>query len=347
MANDFRLEQTKSKFTLSGVVSRIDNENAYREGVIQKGRNQGSQYRSIRFGVKTSERNEVFVELFGMEKEKVYGYSYEKKESKSFSFDQRKNIPEEYRLIGTSLGLGRDDDGKLIRSNCVEFDAVEEIYNNIENGDSVFIVGELQFSTYTNKSGEEVEQTQHVIKNLSIQKNPIDFESDRFAEVTDFEQEIIFVDAIHDKDQGKVFVTGRTIGFADRWNDATFVIDVSSDKDLQTLGKSFLKKLKFGDFIQIYGKIINTVELVEMEEEVDTGNIFGGKSKPKSLQSYSVKNYINELQIIGVDPDTYETSKYSEEDFFVEELVQDNTGNDPFAKFNSGKEELEEEDLPF
>lgn len=345
--NDFKLTQTTSKFVLKGQVVGLSNENAFRESTFEQGKNEGKEYKSMRLGVKTSESNTIYAEMFGMELDFVYPYSRDDKKSQKIPFADRHNPPKGYQVIGISMGLKFGKDGKQDRKSMVEFDAIDYIRENLEDGDTVTVSGEIQFSEYKNKnSGELVKQTRYTIKSIYKQKDAIDFNAENFKEVTDFEQELVFVSSEFDKEEGKVHVLGYTIGYADKFQDAVFTIDPKKSADVKKMAETFLKKLKFGDFIKVFGNCVNKVEFVEVEEEQEE-DIWG--EKPESLDKKAVRNYITELTIIGADGKTYEKAKYSEDDFvkeeqsFEEENVDD--ADNPFS--DSDEDEIDEDDLPF
>lgn len=320
------LVQTKGSFKLEGIVTRLDQDNAYREGIVGKGQYEGNEYRSLKFAVKTSKFNEIFVELFGMEKDtvKIYKPNKDRKkkgETKDFPFNKRNSIPNGWQLLGTTIKLRQNEDGKLYRESLVEFDAVDAIYNNLENGDSVYITGTLEFTKYEREDGSVKEQVKYNIRNISKKTKEIDFEDEKFKEVSDFTQEMVFVERSTDKEENKVYIQSYIIGYNEKFESATFVVDKNEYPDL---GKNFEKKVKFGDLLEVEGNCINRVEVTE---EAST---WGGKGK-------SSKTTITELRIVDVN--YYEPKKYSEDDFVVEELVEDeekdekpNKGKNPFRK---------------
>src|SRR6185437_6103136 len=198
--------------------------------------------------------------------------------------------------------------------------ASQEIFNNINNGDSIVIEGNISYSRYKNRDDKMVEQ-----KNYNIEKvfkiKDVDFESEKFEEVTYFEQEMVFVDAVAEKKEGKVYVTGRHINYNKTFHDTQFVVDYSdgeggTDAGMVKLADAFLKKFKFGDLLNVFGDTLNRVIIEEVEEE-DTSEeddllaSLGGKSKPKHAQSYANRTYISELQIHGVD--AWDKKVYREE----------------------------------
>lgn len=169
------LVQTKGSFRLVGKVSRMDDNEkfpSFREDVGKEGgKMEGIPYRSLRFSVITSDddgvTNEVPVEMFDFEKEEVYVWNKESKKTRKIPLDEVQNLdPEEDMLLGTRVGLiEKDEDGNIIgdRDNIETeslptFDAILEIFNNLENGDDVYVNGQVEHSEYINKQGTKQKQ---------------------------------------------------------------------------------------------------------------------------------------------------------------------------------------------
>ncbi|NUJ17462.1 hypothetical protein FKN04_12840 [Bacillus glycinifermentans] len=381
------LQQTKNSFKFIGKVTRIDKDGAFKEEESTKGKNQGRLYRSLRFGVKTSPNNEMTVQMFSFQPEEVFLWNSDKakkakenhKEYKGerIPFEQwveeEESLREEgYAVLQSRIGLVYDENGKLKSKGLPSYVASKEIFDQLNNNDNVIVEGSIGYSKYENQQGKVVQQ-----KNFNIEKvyrlKDIDFEDEKFKEITYFEQEIVYVDAELDQDNKKVYVTGRTIDYYKDWHDIQFVIDYSDGKDgidegMQKLAKSFLKRIKFGDLLHIFGDALNRVDVEEVEddggEEEDFTAILGGKAKPSHAQGYVVRNYIQEMRILGVE--SWEKKVYKEEDFIKDELIENeddnlqdelggkkkeksnnpfDTDDDPFA--NGGTIEISDDDLPF
>lgn len=347
------LEQTEGSFKLRGLVKRIDNDKAYNVGKVKSGKNQGKNYRSIRFGIQTSPTNELPVELFGMETDTVYVWNADKKEGQKEKWGSQYNLGESETLLGqvVRVGLTTDSDGKFQSHNLTAYDSVDEIFNNLENGDSVAVTGHIEFSEYTKDDGTVVPQTKFIIDNISRTKEPVDFEAEGFVEVNDFTQQVVILDKDLDRKKKELNLFVRTIGYQNRFSDGTFVVDGNTEEGAK-LGSAF-SKLKFGTFLEVFGKMENRVVLteVEVEEEkkpkIDKSNPFADFTfeKPKSLESYKAKSYINRLLITGVEASSFVDKKYKEEDFFVEELVDDKTKAEDNPFTNGDLEEDKVEDV--
>lgn len=372
-----QLKQTRNLFKFIGQVTRIDKENAYKEDVAQKGKMEGHTYRSLRFGVKTSETNDMTVSMYDFEPTEVFLWSSEKKKAdKAYKGDR---IPYEqwlqekdewnengYTVLQSNIGLTQGEDGKLERHGLPSFIASEKLFNGLDNGDTVVIEGTIRYSVWTNPEGKEIPQKTFTIQRLSKIKD-VDFHDEKFEEVTFFEQEMIFVDAVEEKKDLKVFVTGRTIDYKGNFHDTQFVIpygdaDGLVDQDMKKLADAFRTKFKFGDFLKVFGDAVNrvitaVVENNEKSEEEDLLASLGGRSKPTHAQQYTAKNYVNEMQITGIE--VWEKKMYTEADFVLDELVEEKKKpvadeNDFGGKskkdtnpFDTDAEDIDDEDLPF
>lgn len=323
MANkQFKLEQTKNHFKVQGIVTRIEGEKAYRQGVSKN----GNQWRSIRFGVQTSEDNEVFVELFGITRDRVYASKYnaetKKSEGQFFSWEQRHNLPEGYTIFDTSLKL---DPNAERAKGYTAFDAVMELRNNLKEGDSVYISGSIEFSEFQGKL-----QKRFLIGYVSKLKNPVDFGAKNFKEVSHFELGMIVMGLQQEKqkygDEIKdvTKITGRSIYYGDNFADGEFVIH-EDIPELKILAKSARKVLRPYDHVVARGKIVNKViqTKVEAKPELNMEQLFAGGIDDDVFEPKANKEYISELQIIKLDSSSYVRKKYTEEDFKAVQLVKE------------------------
>jgi len=336
MAQD--LQQTKGQFKLRGKIKGIDNENALRTGDTQK----GDSYKALSFFVETSPNNAVKVELFGMEREFVYFYSSKHKDTKKVKWADRDKAIKEYKLIGTKMGIELDEDDKVKNEMMVEWDAIDYMAKHLKEGMSVYVSGDLNFSTYENDQGETKNQVQNSIRNITLTKEPIDFEADDFKEMASFEQDIVVVDTIVDKESGKLNVMSKYINYKGDSVDNAFVVDINAeDGKYKKLANNMKKRFKFGDAIKVYGLILNMAVKKEVEADVEEDD-WGGE-KPAGMDVTT--EYVNEMRITAVDSSTYEPKKYTEEDFYSEDEA--NFDGDDFADDEEFEDEFSDEELPF
>lgn len=316
-------EQTKGNFKLIGKVKGIENENALKEGTTKN----DAPYKSLSFFVETSPTNAIKVEMFAMERDEVFFYSSKAKDTKRIPWDKRHNSIKEYKLIGTRMGLEKEkgsDKNKQVM--MVEWDAVDYILDNLKDGDSVFVNGTIDFQNYKDQQGNDKESKRYTIQGISKTKKPVDFDADDFSEMASFEQDIVVTDVV--VLEGKLHIGAKIIGYAGKNGqaiaDTTFVVDPEADGGkYKKLANNMKKRLKWGDFIKVFGLCVNAVELQEVEVEAEEDD-WGGEMP--AGQGETIRNYIQELRVTAVDSTSYEPKKYTEEDFFSED--EDNFGDD-------------------
>lgn len=366
------LVQTKNTFKVVGKVTKIDKDNAYKQEEMTKGKRQGDTYRSLRFGVKTSDVNEITVSMFDYEPEQVFLWNSDKRKADSsykgermpfatWESQQDELREQGYAVLQTRVGLTHGEDGKIVSKGLPSFVASQEIYNNLNNGDSVVVEGEIRYSTYKNREDKEVEQKTYTIKKIFKIKD-VDFQDAEFEEVSYFEQEMVFVGADVDKKEGKVYVTGRIIDFMKNFHDTQMIVNFKDDngeidQSMVKLSEAFAKKFSFGDVVNVFGDTWNRVIVSEVEEEEDEADLFaefGGRKKPKHAQSFVSRTYVTEMSIYGIDG--IDKKVYKEEDFIKEELIENDFTSEfggkkkkksPFDLGDGENAVVSEEDLPF
>jgi hypothetical protein len=338
------LEQTKGKIKLTGFVKGIKNENAFKEGFTKSDK----PFKTISFFVETSPINRVKVELFGMEREHVYAYSQKAKESKKINWANRSDNHGDFKVMGVNMFIEDGTDGKKLRQVQVEFDAIDYIHTNLTDGDVVRINGEIDFQEYQNQQGQVKESQKFIIKSITKIDEELNFGAEDFKEVSQFEQEIVVTETMVDEETKKLIINAKVIKYGGESVNATFTVD---GEKYPKLANNMAKRLSFGDFIKVYGLIINSSirEEAPVEGSVDDGDDWGGDDEIKNdFETSYITNYVQELQVTSVDSASYEQKKYNEEDFVSEEEDAFNgdvkgSGGDDF----SDEDEEEIEDLPF
>src|SRR5690606_38682488 len=178
-----------------------------------------------------------------------------------------------YVVLQSRIGLDYDEKGKLKTKGVPRFVASKEIYESLNNGDSVVVEGTIRYSKYKNRNDEIVEQKNYTIEKLFRIKD-IDFEAEDFEEVSYFEQEMVFVDANLDKQEKKAYITGRIIDYMGNFEDTQFVVNFANEKgkvdpDMLNLTEAMSKKMKFGDVINVFGDVVNRVVVEDVEDDIN------------------------------------------------------------------------------
>lgn len=332
-------DETKGKFKLIGIVSGL-NEESFREGVTASGKD----YRSVSFNVQTSETNKVRVELFGMVKDRVFLYSQKDKETKEVTWEERNENHGSYKLLGTNMKLEKDKAGKAVRKVMAEYDAIEYMEEMLKDGMSVAVTGRTSVNSYENDEGEKRTNIQLQLSSISLMKNEIDFEDEEFKETCNFEQEVVIVE-VEDNEDGKTDVYTKLIDYK---GDAHDVVYTVNKEELPKLAQNMKKRMKFGDFIKVYGVITNKVELVEGKDEdleTDEDDWGGDDELTEEMEKSYITNYIVENEIRAVKSSTYVKGKYSQEDF--ENADEDAFDGDENFDDDDFGEDFDDEDLPF
>ena len=365
-----KLQQTKGKFKLKGIVTRLkNNSKAFDEDINER---TGKRFRKLNFGIKTSEYNEIFVGRYDNYPEKVFLWnSTKRKEDKSYkgdfvSFDSWVKSEEKYREQGYTpiqvrLGFEKDDSGKIIEHSHTGWDSSKLIYENFDDGDSVLVEGELRYSEWINPEGKKVVMKNYVVETMKLLKEELDFNAEDFKEVTYFEQQAMYVDADHDNETGKTHVTCRIIDFKGDYVDVGFVVKTkddegNEDKSLKKLSNSLLKKVKFGDVLDFFGNTVNRALIDEEDDEDDDVlSALGGKEKPSHAKG--VTGYESEFQIEGAS--AWDKQRYTDEDFVnskesdASELggksnpLNDDSKSDDGSDLFDSDDDLDDDDLPF
>jgi hypothetical protein len=310
--NEKKLIQTKSFFTMSGIIIGKDNpkneNNGYKSGTTSNNKN----YRGLKFLLKTNDNNLIPVEIFGTEKDFVYAFNKTSKQTQKIAWkDRTKELPKGFNFIYPEA-----------------YDLVETVMKNYKDGDSVYVNGEIQVSDYYNEEvGKNIVQKRFTIKNMGKLKNEINFEVEDFVEKNNFTQEIIIGEVEIDKELNKTFINSYVIVYPEKVLPLVLEINNLTHKN----HSEYAKKFKLGDFIKVVGLINNRAKLVEIEDSVDL-NVVGAYAKQRKEKA--VKEYEKNLQILDFDIESFESKKYSEDDLFIKKEEIKKTSNKQLNLFD-------------
>lgn len=317
------LLMTEGQFKVRGLVTGTKKGDKFFSKMTQRN---GFERNTINFAVKTSEDNEVYVQISDSEKEDAFFYKKsdikgEKGTTSKISWGQRKNFKEEgFTPIGVTVGLEKDEKNKNINKNMFEYDAAEYLSNKLEDDMAVMIVGELEFSSSENANGK------NRYKKLKIKKlynSVVDFSQEDFKEESYFKQKCLFIDIVQAKKGDRVDTEDP------RWIVKAKIVTYKTLEDIEfvirnkVLASNFKKHLKPYNRISIHGTINNK----RMAEEVQSASNddWGGESDPF--------NHINsprkfEFEIIGIDTKDVDTKTYTEAIVINAFKAQDEFGSD-------------------
>lgn len=329
------LAQTKGTFDLVGRVVNIDRENAYQEKTMDKGKNKGKSYRTLRFGIKTSESNIIQVSMFSFLPDEVYLWDsvnkkggkvpYETWKKNRKGYEKQKKVP-----LQTRVGLEKGEDGKNITMHLPSFDVMEYIYDNLNNEDSVMAKGSISRNTYESRSGDVQTSVNYNLESLFKLKNEVDFSDEKFEEKSVFTEQFIFESADLDPRTKTTDVYGKVVNYHGKTNDVIYKINFANEEDsgLEQMAKIFAKKIDYGSLLEVHGNIVNRAVTEEVDEEPED-EMLALMAGERNRMNTTV-TYVNYLEIRGTD--ALERAKYTEEDVA--------TGEDDFVvKEESVKEE--------
>lgn len=338
------LKETKGMFKAKGFVKGIERENTYKELTTKSNK----AMRILNLPIEVAPNQQTMVTIQGMEQNEAFFYKRpenkgEEGDVKRVPFEDRfEDQGEGYQLIGVNLGLRRDDKGKNVVESFHQYDGADEAYKLLEDGNGVFVKGQIEFNKFQNKDGDTI-TTQKLNVQSMYNSDKVDFEEEGFEPESDFDMTVVFMGIEQDpEDKERFLIEAKSVGYQDIFN----VELVTYDKKL---AGTMRKNLKPYNAIRLFGEILNKVEV----EEVESEDVWGQQSKfdkPKY-------NFERELRVIGADGGSVDTESYSEEAF--EEAVkalskvgeqkpaknkEEESDNDAWGASSSG---IEEDDLPW
>lgn len=290
------LTQTKGRFTARGIVTGTSKEN-FCKAITTK---TGKEMYMVNFGLEINNGKTIFMSMNGMVKDEVY---YSKKdggtyETKKVEWKKRYTFNEDgYRLNGITLGIEKAEDGTNIKSTLAEFDACEKIGKTLTDGMSVFVSGNIEYSTYNDRTSIKYVPTQ-----IYLTRDDIDFDKEDFEQTANFEQTIVFNEI--EKSEDGFTVGGTIVGYSEICQ-TEFMLDKSKAAFAKTL-----KSLKPYTALKVHGiiDVISDTEDVEVDIAADDG---WGDPNPMTRVSSPTRRV---MIITGADRDSVDTETYSEED---------------------------------
>lgn len=300
------LKQTTNSFQVRGLVSGTKSKKFYTNGTSKS----GNTWNAVEFAVKIADNKFIYIKLNGFTRDEVFYYKKgengEKGTTTRVKWNDRKKAPsKDHRLIGVNISTSKDADGKNVNETFTEYDAVEWIHENLSDNDSVFIKGNLVFSSYTDKDGNVRKKTELVPTQISYTKDPVDFNADDYKEMAEFENTIVFKSIDKEEDEkgkatGRFILSGYSVGY-------NTVENVSFPIEAENAGvaNAIRKKMKPGNSIQTFGRmsVVNSIDVVE-----DDGWGSTETSPMERVNSPTKREYI----VYKVNGSTFDTETYTE-----------------------------------
>lgn len=339
----FNLPETKGEMKLRGIATGTEKDSFFASKVTKAKK----PMNIVKFGVKVDKESTIQLELNGMTRDEVFFYKKsevkgQKGTTKRIKWDNRQSFNEDgFNLIGMTVGLEQvaDENGKLKNDlkTMAEYDACEYIAEQLEDDQSLFVLGNIDFGSYTNKSGE-VKRSVKFIPSKLLNAKPVDFEAEDFEKVADFKQKIVFMGINKDetdKNDVKFIIEAKIVKYS-TIEDAEFIVRNSK------LANTLRKNLKPYTAIDVWGYINNRVD----EEVVEEDDGWGEKS---SFDKVS-RTYIRELIITGADPSSVDKDTYSQSelDEALKAIANSKKAKDDFggddSSWGNSKDSSKEED---
>lgn len=309
MANRlFELPETKGSFQVQGIVNGVEKNNFY---AVSKTKT-NKDFRRINFGCEYDDKKSIYLDLNGMPQKEVFFSKRNqdgKTETKRIPWDKRNTFAEQgFRMIGVNLGIVKttDEKGNTINDKKImhSFDACDYIRDNLKDDVSVFVRGNTEFSSYTDKNGNLTRGIKYIPNQISLCKD-VDFEEYDYIDKKPkhhFTQTIVFNGIEQEKEDGKA--TDRFVVSAQivTWNDIVSTEFVITDKKLAGL---FRKNLKPYNAITVHGCIEVTQQVETVVEEDDWG-----EANPMNSNKAPFKT---EMIIIGATASSIDRETYTEE----------------------------------
>lgn len=292
-ANLLDLPVTKGTFELEGKLFNVGGQNTFK--VNDKG-----NWRTVNLGVRVNDGEVAFFSVKGGQKKTVWlSKRGEKKDGKSAK-PETKEVSWETRLkeskggwspMGVSMGLEKDEDGKNILTSKTEWDAYDYLKEHAVDGMDVYVAGEIEFSTYTNKEGEVAHYRNLVAKKIYLKNKPIEFNVD-YKTVAQFTQKAIFK-GTH-KEGETLMLDVAILG----WHSYE---EVSFETTQTFIDALKANKLKINNSLTLIGKISNSQSVVE-----EVSNVWGEDTSVKHATSSGKISMI----ITGADGNSVENELY-------------------------------------
>ena len=306
MARIFDLQETKGSFQVKGLVTGVEKNGFY----TSKKTKTGKDFRNVNFGCMYDDKKSVFLNLNGMPQQNVYFSKRNqdgKPDTKAIPWANRNKFNEDgYRLIGVNVGLEKttDENGKNVnlKKTMVPYDACEYINATMKDNSSVFIRGNLEFSSFVDKEGNVRRSIKYVPGQLSLCQD-VDFTAydEENTPVHNFTQTIVFTgiekEKADEKETGRFVVSSKIITYNDIV-DSEFII---TDSKLAGL---FKKNLKPYHAITVHG----VIEVSHSVQEVSEDDCWGNAN---AMNATSAPTKV-ELIITGATPSTIDKETYTE-----------------------------------
>jgi hypothetical protein len=308
-AAEHGLRTTPGNFQMKGIVTGTQNpQRFFSEKIFES----GSKMKLVSFGVKYDTDKTLYPTIQGFTRNDVYfskkNKETNKTETQKVPWAQRMTYGEQHpgwNIIGVNVGITKGEDDKNVIQHLTEYDAAQYIKENLKDDVSVFVRGNLEFRSYTNRNNEVSRSQNLIATQVSLCAN-VDFSADGFEPTHEWTQEIVYTGIEQETDTngkttGRFILSGYVVSF-NAIEPVSFIITNAK------FAQNIRKKLKPYNSIQCHGKI----EVTHMIEEVasTTTDEWGEENK---MDRRANAPSIRELICTGANPETIDTESFSEE----------------------------------
>lgn len=335
------LPQTKGFFQVKGVVTGTDKDKFYKETLTKT---KQKPMRMVNFGVKTTEDAVTYLSLSGMERDSVYFSKTETVDGKKVTdttevaWKDRFTFKKEgYKPLGVNVGVKKikDQKGNDVndKKSLVEYDACKEIGDNLTDGNSLFIKGNIDYSSFVD-NGTKKRATKFVPTQISLCKD-VNFNEEGYVPQSDFTQVLVFTELKKEEGSERFIFSAKIVNY-NSIEEAEFIIE---DK---TLASTLKKNLKPYTALKVWGKMSTVIEV----SQVEAADVWGAANAMNRIDN-PIKR---ELVIIGADPTSLDTTTYSETAMneAIQKINSNKKASDEFGKSETwgavGEASTEDED---
>jgi hypothetical protein len=306
------LVATYGSFIMRGKVLGCAKENFYKDQKTKTGKDR----RSVNFGIQVSKDTVMYVQFDGMPQKEVLFFGKKKDGSKDRVTVEWKNRytfkQDGYRMMGVNVGLEKTTNEKGVEVNdkkvLAPFDAALYVKENLRDGSSVFVKGNIEYGHYSQQGSDEVIRTVKFVPNQISLCEDVDFdavdESGKFTyEVkSNFEQKIVFTGIEKDEEKKGNFIVSAKIVRSDGIEDTTFNLED------EAFAKTLHSKIKPFTAMDVFGNLETVRNTDTVEVETDDG--WGGKNPMERLNTpYKVIRLITGGKKESVDTENYTEKK--------------------------------------
>lgn len=326
----------RGTFAVRGIVTAFNKTEPY-----EKKTKTGKDWRKIQFDVTSSEGNIHKMQIQAFVGEKVYFSGRVKDETgadKTVVEEVYWNDRLKYKKDGflpidrVSFGLkkvtnaeGKEENEKHTK---VTYDAIEDIYNLLEVGMSVYVRGNIQVEEYTRQDGAKGNTTRLIPTQISLTQAPIDFNAEDFQETATFELQAI-AEEIEVTGSEEVTITGLFIG-NQRLGRQTLVFknDPSMPEgfDLAVWINGCRNLQRAPKYVSAIfaGNMVNTANQESVSQDDGAVDEFGFPTSYVSPLRNRGTGYRREFLCSGIVPSSIDKDTYTEEnvDTFITQFIK-------------------------